>query len=55
MPMMSATLPRVWDHLPEGGLAEPVRATREWGTAQLCALTRTGAARQDTRLQAGCM
>ncbi|GLC36880.1 hypothetical protein PLESTB_000182800 [Pleodorina starrii] len=25
-PMMSVPLPRVWDHLPDGGLAEPVRA-----------------------------
>ncbi|KAG2495068.1 hypothetical protein HYH03_006679 [Edaphochlamys debaryana] len=26
LPMMSAPLPRVWDQLPDGGLAEPLRA-----------------------------
>ncbi|PNW73719.1 hypothetical protein CHLRE_13g569801v5 [Chlamydomonas reinhardtii] len=31
LPMMSAPLPRVWDQLPDGGLAEPVRARLSHG------------------------
>jgi hypothetical protein len=27
LPMMEAPLPRVWDHVPDGSLAEPIRAT----------------------------